>query len=317
MRSEPLPLDWLLLRESGGRSVTYHSGIYPEAVAEDVIVAGDAERVKWLRDELLVSVEHSDDHRGLPWFTGNSKRFNRPLTVACHQMGVGTGEITLVELIAATQLDFSTLTPLAHPKRLNVTRLGTCGSVMDGGAHPLGSPFVLSSAVGIEGINCFYEVPQVLADLDFEQNFRRRLFQTYNAANKPHLVPPVYSVKFDQELNSALGSAATNLGLSVGFGKGLSTPGFFGPQGRDLIVPRCVIPDLHLIYKKAGVDVIEMECAFHGLLSRGVNNRVATVLIPVANRITHESAASLGIDLTTSFSEAAVMILEAYEALHA
>lgn len=303
------------MRQRGEQPVTYHTGIDSRGLATDVIVAGDAGRVKMLADLLLSRIEHSDDHRGLPWFTGPTKKYGRPLTIATHQMGAGTGEITLVEMIAAQQLDFETLTRRNEVPPINITRLGTCGLLLQPEEHQLGVPFILEKAVGMDCMASFYRLDPALRDLEWERHFRDELTTAYTQAGALEMMPPIYSVLFDAVLNSALNDAAAASKLQIGFGKGVGAPGFFAPQGRDPIVPNALVPDLHLVYKRAGAGVIEMECGFIGLLGRGISNRTGCVLIPVAGRISHQTAGSQQVDIDASMAAAGELILDAYQQL--
>jgi uridine phosphorylase len=137
-----LPIDM------GGR--IYHLQITPEQLAPDILLVGDPGRAEFIARTFLRDLEVEREHRGLVTATGTScatggrATIISPLraTVATSGMGTPSLEIVLNELVALSEIDFSTRTQKISFPRLHVIRVGTSGGCrhLPGLARPSSPP---------------------------------------------------------------------------------------------------------------------------------------------------------------------------------
>ncbi len=250
----------------------YHLALKPTEVAEKIVFVGDPDRVD------AVS-RHFDDI-----FLTRQKREFRTVTgaiqgerVSVISTGIGTDniDIVLTEIDALCNIDFQTKTVKDSPKRLQILRLGTTGSVQ---ADLSVDSLVLSRyALGADGLMAYYEHQPSLAEAG--------LWEAWHAC-KTQLssLPP--------ELYLATGAAcfwqaAEHQGIRQGIT--FTAKGFYGPQGRSLGRVPLQIPDLvdqlmGFSYGGFSVTNIEMETA--GILGLGhvLGHEMGSLSVVLANR---------------------------------
>jgi uridine phosphorylase len=134
----------LILNANGS---IFHLHLFPEQLADNVILVGDPGRVE-LIGKLLTNIEFQVQNREFVSTTG--KFNNQRITVV--STGIGTDNIDIVvnELDALSNINLATREINTSHRTLNLVRIGTSGGLQD--YLPINS-FVLSKkAIGFDGL---------------------------------------------------------------------------------------------------------------------------------------------------------------------
>jgi len=199
----------LILNNDGS---IYHLNLKPENVAEDIILVGDPERVARISRHFS-SIEFETQKREFLTHTGiiNQKR----VTVMSTGMGVDNIEIAMIELDALFNIDLNSRLPLPDKKSINLIRIGTSGAIHEE-VHS-GSEVISQYGIGLDNLIHYYQLEQ--SDRESELG--------NNIANTLDLPQIPYVVKGSETLIDRLGHGFLE-------GNTVTTPGFYGPQGRRL-----------------------------------------------------------------------------------
>lgn len=252
----------------------YHLGLFPEEIADDIILVGDPGRVEKISDR-FDKVELKRQNRELITHTGmkNGKR----LSVISTGMGTDNIDIVLTELDALVNIDLEKMEVKNEHKSLNLIRIGTSGALQ---AEIDTGSFVASAyGLGIDGVLQFYK-----NNGDFEDDLVEAFVKQTDWNEK---LPYPYCTAASQQL---LDKVAHDFyqGITV------SAPGFFGPQGRSVRAP-LMYPELNQKIEKfsfngKSITNMEMECSAIYGLSKVLGHNPLTVCLIVANRVTYGSA---------------------------
>lgn len=252
----------------------YHLGLFPEEIADDIILVGDPGRVEKISDR-FDKVELKRQNRELITHTGmkNGKR----LSVISTGMGTDNIDIVLTELDALANIDLEKMEVKNEHKSLNLIRIGTSGALQ---AEIDTGSFVASAyGLGIDGVLQFYK-----NNGDFEDDLVEAFVKQTDWNEK---LPYPYCTAASQQL---LDKVAHDFyqGITV------SAPGFFGPQGRSVRAP-LMYPDLNqkieeFSFNGKSITNMEMECSAIYGLSKVLGHNPLTVCLIVANRVTYGSA---------------------------
>lgn len=252
----------------------YHLGLFPEEIADDIILVGDPGRVEKISDR-FDKVELKRQNRELITHTGmkNGKR----LSVISTGMGTDNIDIVLTELDALANIDLEKMEVKNGHKSLNLIRIGTSGALQ---AEIDTGSFVASAyGLGIDGVLQFYK-----NNGDFEDDLVEAFVKQTNWNEK---LPYPYCTAASQQL---LDKVAHDFyqGITV------SAPGFFGPQGRSVRAP-LMYPELNqkieeFSFNGKSITNMEMECSAIYGLSKVLGHNPLTVCLIVANRVTYGSA---------------------------
>lgn len=252
----------------------YHLGLFPEEIADDIILVGDPGRVEKISDR-FDKVELKRQNRELITHTGmkNGKR----LSVISTGMGTDNIDIVLTELDALANIDLEKMEVKNEHKSLNLIRIGTSGALQ---AEIDTGSFVASAyGLGIDGVLQFYK-----NNGDFEDDLVEAFVKQTDWNEK---LPYPYCTAASQQL---LDKVAYDFyqGITV------SAPGFFGPQGRSVRAP-LMYPELNQKIEKfsfngKSITNMEMECSAIYGLSKVLGHNPLTVCLIVANRVTYGSA---------------------------
>lgn len=252
----------------------YHLGLFPEEIADDIILVGDPGRVAKISDR-FDKVELKRQNRELITHTGlkNGKR----LTVLSTGMGTDNIDIVLTELDALANIDLEKMEVKNEHKSLNLIRIGTSGALQ---AEIDTGSFVASVyGLGIDGVLQFYK-----NNGDFEDDLVEAFVKQTDWNEK---LPFPYCTAASQQL---LNKVAHDFyqGITV------SAPGFFGPQGRLVRAP-LMYPELNqkiegFSFNGKSITNMEMECSAIYGLSKVLGHNPLTVCLIVANRVTYGSA---------------------------
>jgi uridine phosphorylase len=258
----------LVLNSNGS---IYHLSLFPEQVAENIIVVGDPARVAVISG-YFNKIEHKIENREFITHTGwyNGKR----VSAVCTGIGTDNIDIVLNELDALFNIDLEKREIKANKTSLNIVRIGTSGSLQ---ADIPEDSFVASEwGMGFDNLLHYYKLPVNIEALSIETLFNK------HAGLENTLIKP-YVVKSSDKLFAKI-SEGMYTGITA------TAPGFYGPQGRKLrLTP--ALEDINnrlnsFIYKNLQITNFEMETsALYGLSSL-LGHNACTVCTIVANRFT-------------------------------
>lgn len=253
----------------------FHLHLKPEQLADHIILVGDPGRVE-LIGKLLNDIEFQVQNREFVSTTG--KYNDQRITIV--STGIGTDNIDIVvnELDALANINLNTREINPVHRKLNLIRIGTSGGLQD----YLGvNSFVISKkAIGFDGLLNFYANRDSVSDLEFEEEFKQH-------TNWGKQLTAPYVVDCSITLFSKIHQDNTIAGITI------STPGFYGPQGRILRLP-LADPQLNekiesFSFKGQKITNFEMECSAIYGLSKLLGHEALTVCLIIANRVKKEA----------------------------
>jgi len=251
----------------------FHLHLKPENLADTVILVGDQGRVEMV-SKFFDEIEFEVQNREFKTHTGtyNGKR------ISVLSTGIGTDNIDIVvnELDALVNIDLETRLPKKEHKTLNLIRIGTSGALQ--GDIPVDTPVLSVTSIGFDGLLNFYEGNEKLGNEDIKGAFKK-----HTGWNEK--LPDPYFVDASEYLINKIGEGMTK-GITI------SSPGFYGPQGRVL---RLNTIDNNLNNKITAFDFegrkitnYEMESSAIAGLSALLGHNAITVCSIIANRIRKE-----------------------------
>ncbi len=261
----------LIINQDGS---IFHLHLFPEDVADDIILVGDQGRVDTVAS-FFDSIELKKQNREFSTITG--KYNNKRITVI--STGIGTDNIDIVvnELDALVNIDLKTRTIKKEHHSLNIIRIGTSGSLQK--QVPIDSFLMSARSIGFDGLLNFYANRDKIADVEFEKALRKHL-------NWMEILPYPYVVNASEKLIKKLDSNQMIKGITI------SAPGFYGPQGRQLRLPiwkddvnDCIEA---FEYKNQKITNYEMESSAIYGLSGLLGHNAITICVIIANRSTKE-----------------------------
>jgi uridine phosphorylase len=266
MKFDPIGESELILNKDGS---IYHLHLFPENIADDIILVGDPGRVAVI-SSYFDRIEFKMSNREIHTHTGfyGSKR----ITAMSTGMGTDNLDIVMNELDALCNIDLKKRIPKETLRKLRLYRLGTSGSLQ---ADIEVDSFLASThGIGLDGMIWFYKMAHEIIEKEMTESFLRE-------TNWPDDLPKAYIVKGSEELLETVGKD---------FNKGITAtaPGFFGPQGRVLRLA-LNYPDLNsrissFSYKGLKISNFEMETSALYALSKALGHRAMTVCAIIANR---------------------------------
>jgi uridine phosphorylase len=261
------PESELILNKDGS---VYHLNLLPDHIADTIITVGDPGRVHKV-SQYFDDIDFEMNKREFITQTGTYN--NKRVTVISSGMGTDNVEILLTELDALVNLDLKKRTLKDKRKRLKIIRIGTSGSLQ--ADIPIDSLVVSGSAVGLDTLMCFYNLPQNEHETAISQELQRVL-------QLPFLP---YCVSGSVELKEQFGSDMID-------GNTVTCPGFYAPQGRkirlELKIPS-LIKELNYFHAHDyWLTNFEMETAGYYALSRLLGHEMISLNAIVANRITNQ-----------------------------
>lgn len=267
MNTQPIPDSQLVFNEEGA---IYHLNLFPEMLADNVILVGDPGRVPEVSKH-FDSIEYKRANRELITHTGTYK--GKRVTVISTGMGVDNIDIVVNELDAVANIDFKTRAPRANHRTLNLVRVGTCGALQP--EIDVDSCIASRFAVGLDGIAYFYKDCKSVINNEMTDAFMK--FMDY-----PAELPKPYVVECSTELFNR---------LADGFHQGITatSPGFYGPQGRSLRA-ELNFPDLNnkiekFKYNDWKITNFEMESSALFCFAKILGHNAFTVCAAAANRV--------------------------------
>lgn len=247
----------------------FHLHIRPEQLAKNVILVGDPGRVAMFKP-YFETIECEGASREFVWATGTYHGSR----ITALSTGIGTDNIDIVmtELDALANIDFSTREVKKEHTTLNIVRLGTCGALQP--EIPLGS-FILSHiSIGFDGLMNWYAGREEITDTAMEEAFMKHM-------NWPKELPTPYFVKASDKLIQLFGDSTVR-------GMTISSPGFYGPQGRvvrqQLAMPNMLEDIESFRYSDRKITNFEMEGSAIAGIARHLGHEATTVCCVIAHR---------------------------------
>jgi len=251
----------------------FHLHLLPGDIADNIIIVGDPERVEMI-GQMLDSVRVRKSNREFSSVTGSYHDLE--ITVISSGIGCDNIDIVLNELDALANIDLATGIVASEPRSLSFVRIGTTGSLQ--GDIAAGSFIATGKAIGFDGVLHFYEGYEWCLDHMFADALASHL-------EWPDTLAYPYVVEADATLLDK---------VAAGMRKGntISSPGFYGPQGRRLRLEPFdnEINDNIGSFRFRGevITNYEMESSAIYGLSKLLNHRALTVCLVIANRVTGE-----------------------------
>ncbi len=194
----------------------YHLNLFPEDVADTVMLVGDPGRVERISrhfDRIDRKVQKREFVTHIGWL--GKKR----LMVLSTGISTANIDIAINELDALVNVDLEKRTLKETIRSLNFIRVGTSGSLQKD--IPVDSIVASSFGLGLDNLMAYYKRPL--------NQRERELHDSWKQYDKEHLNLPqsTYVAAANPELLLDL-ARNTRKGIT------LTAPGFYGPQGRKL-----------------------------------------------------------------------------------
>ena len=271
----------------------FHLHLLPADIADKIIIVGDPGRVEMI-GQMLDSVRVRKSNREFSTITGSY----RDMEVTIISSGIGTDNIDIVvnELDALANIDLSTGVAAEEPRSLTFIRIGTAGGLQED--IPVGSFIATAKAVGFDGVLHFYEGYEWCIDHMLADALAGHL-------EWPDTLAYPYAVEADQNLLEKF-AAGMNRGITV------SSPGFYGPQGRRLRLEP-FDSDLNenlasFRFRGERITNYEMESSAIYGLAKLLNHKALTICVVIGNRVTGEFLA----DYKPAIKSLAQKVLDAF-----
>lgn len=261
-----IPESELIINSDGS---IFHLHIRPEQLADKVILVGDPGRVEMFRSR-FDSIEAEGASREFVWMTG--RRNGTRITALSTGIGTDNIDIVMTELDALANIDFTTREVRKEHRTLTIVRLGTCGAIQP--EIPLGS-FILSHySVGFDGLLNWYARREEITDVAMEEAFMEHM------GWDKHLPTP-YFIHASQKLIDLLADSTVR-------GMTISSPGFYGPQGRvvrqQLAMPSMLEDVESFRYGDWKITNFEMEGSAIAGIAKHLGHDAITVCCAIAHR---------------------------------
>lgn len=264
-----IPASELILNKDGS---IYHLNLHPDQIADTIITVGDPKRVSMVSnhfDRLEVTVRKRE------FITHTGEIGGKRLTVLSTGIGPDNIDIAINELDALANIDLTTRQPRAEPISLKFIRMGTSGSLHPD--IPVESLVVSAYGIGLDNVMRFY--PWEPED---EEKELEAMAQKLVPSGKVH----PYAVKASSSLLDTLRKEET-LGIT------LTSPGFYGPQGRSLRMDNphaAQMLELLPSFRFKGIPLtnVEMETSAIYGLSRLLGHEALSFNAILANRALQE-----------------------------
>lgn len=253
----------------------FHLHLKPEQVADTVLLVGDPGRVEMIASYFDI-IEYEVQNREFKTITGWYK--GRHLSVIATGIGTDNIDIVVTELDALVNVDLKTREIKETKTSLNLIRIGTSGSLQ--ADIPTNSFVISQKSMGFDGLLNFYDGRNIIADLEFEQAFMEHV-QWSDLLTKP------YTIDCSEQLYSEISSAKTVGGVNI------SSPGFYGPQGRQvrLLLADDKLNDKIETFEHNGYKITnyEMESSAIYGLAKLMGHEALTICLIIANRVNKDA----------------------------
>ncbi len=250
----------------------FHLHLKPVDIAQKIVIVGDPDRVEMV-SSFFDSIRVRKQNREFNTVTGTYK--SKEITVISSGIGTDNIDILLNELDAIVNFNLSTKKPHDTKTSLEIIRIGTSGG-LQGEIEP-GSFVITEKAIGFDGVMNYYSGIEAISDISFEKEFMEY-------TKWPDRLSYPYIIESDRELFTRFESVGITSGYTV------SSPGFYGPQGRTLTIEPYIpnINDLLGSFRYKGNKIMnyEMESSAIYGLSKMLGHKAVTICAVIGNRVT-------------------------------
>lgn len=251
----------------------FHLHLLPEEIADKIIIVGDPGRVEMI-GQMFESIRVRKSNREFFTITGSYN--DSEITVISSGIGTDNIDIVINELDALANIDLTTGEVKDDPRSLTFVRIGTSGGLQP--EIPVGSFIAAAKAVGFDGVLHFYEGYEWCIDTLLADTLASHL-------GWPDTLAYPYAVEADSGLLELIAPQMVR-GITI------SSPGFYGPQGRTLRIPPFdseINENLTSFrYKGEKITNYEMESSAIYGLAKLLNHKALTICVVIGNRITGE-----------------------------
>ncbi len=262
----------LVLNRDGS---VYHLKLHSEQLADNIILVGDPGRVSVV-SSFFSKTDEKVQNREIITHTGwfNRKR----MTVMSTGMGPDNIDICLNELNILARWDVSAKKKLSKPRKLNIIRLGTSGALQPD--IDVNSYVASVAAIGIDNVINFYK--------GYEKFLFHPIAEQFVKHTKwPETISLPYSAVCSEKLLKKAGKSCIQAIT-------LTSPGFYGPQFRDIFIPPAFPKLIEKItsfrYNNTYIANFEMETSALYGLSCAMGHNALTICLIIANRLTGKFA---------------------------
>ena len=262
-----IPSSELIINDDGS---IFHLHLKPEQISDIVILVGDPGRVE-LVASFFEERECEVSNREFKTVTGRYK--GRRMTVLSTGIGIGNIDISVTELDALANIDFSTRQEKPEHKQLTLVRMGTSGAIQPD--IKVGEVIFSRTSVGFDGLLNYYAGRNEVCDLAIE-----KAFTEHTAWNE--LLPKPYFIDNDPTLGELFRDMSRE-GITI------AAPGFYAPQGRWVRL-QPVDPELNAKFESfrfgdRRITNFEMESSALAGLATLMGHRACTICTIIAQRI--------------------------------
>lgn len=260
-----------LIRNADGS--IFHLHLHPGDISDKIIIVGDPGRVEMI-GEMFDSVRVRKSNREFSTITGTYK--DTEITVISSGIGTDNIDILVNELDALVNIDLGSGIISDEPRSLTFIRIGTAGGLQ--ADIPAGSFIATGKAIGFDGVLHFYEGYEWCLDHSLADALATHL-------EWPDTLAYPYAIEADATLLEK---------IAPGIRKGItiSSPGFYGPQGRKLrLEPFDSELNEHISsfrFRGESITNYEMESSAIYGLSKLMNHKALTLCVVIGNRVTGE-----------------------------
>lgn len=262
-----IPPSELIINDDGS---IFHLHLTPDQLADTVILVGDPGRVAMVSD-FFDEVECRVSNREFNTVTGRYK--GKRMTVLSTGIGIGNIDISVTELDALANIDFSTRQEKSEKRQLTLVRLGTSGAIQPD--IKVGEVVFSRTSLGFDGLLNYYAGRNEVCDLALEKAF------VEHTGWNPQLPAP-YFIDADKTLFEHF-KDVTREGITI------AAPGFYAPQGRWVrLQPQDPALNAKIeTFEYAGRKItnFEMEGSALAGLAALMGHRAATICTIIAQRV--------------------------------
>lgn len=270
MNNEQLSETDYILNSDGS---IYHLHLKEEHIADNVIIVGDQYRVAQISkhfDHIDVQIQNRE------FVTHTGRLGNKKITVLSTGIGTDNVDIAINELDAAINIDPATRMVKKEKRKLNIVRIGTSGALQED--VPVGSQVISQFGLGFDGVLHYYNYVHDPLEMELEEKIIAHL--NWNSKPAAPYICKASSALFNQ--------------LKEGMIPGITaaSPGFYGPQGRQLrLEPK--FPDINsklqsFAHANYRITNFEMETSALYGLGNLLGHNCCTCCAIIANRVRKE-----------------------------
>lgn len=266
-----IPASELIINDDGS---IFHLHLRPEQLADTVILVGDPGRVA-LVSEFFDTKECEVSNREFNTVTGTYR--GKRITVLSTGIGIGNIDISVTELDALANVDFSTRQEKSERRQLTLLRLGTSGAIQPD--IEVGEFVFARTSLGFDGLLSYYKGRDEVCNLAMEQAFVEHT-GWYEKMPRP------YFVDADKALFDHF-SDVSREGITI------AAPGFYAPQGRWVRLephdPQLNAKIESFDFEGRRITNFEMEGSALAGLAALMGHRAATMCTIIAQRIAKDA----------------------------